>query len=262
MPLTNLQEKQIRQAGSRHGRRKTGLFLVEGVRCCREGLSRRPDCCELAVCSESFQHSGDFAWLAEVERQTGKTVCVISDRELAKLAATENPQGVLCLFHRPPPVPETRPGDPFVLVLDRVSEPGNMGTILRTAWAIGLHEVWLTEGAADPYSPKVIRAGMGAQFGLNLRFYPDLEKVAHALTSLGIERIWLSMPDGKTGCYAPEFDLRNSALVIGNEAEGVTQVAGAESVSIPMPGNAESLNVAQAATVLLFEAVRRGLLTG
>jgi TrmH family RNA methyltransferase len=184
------------------------------------------------------------------------------DREFAALAATTNPQGILCILNRPPadvPLPQVlRP--PFVLVLDRVGEPGNLGTILRTAWAVGLQQVWFTNGTTDPFGPKAIRAGMGAQFALDLREYPGLPEIRTALQRLGLERLWLAVPRGGVSCFAGEFDFRGSGLVIGNEATGVTACAGAETVTIPMPGMSESLNAAQAATVLLFEAVRRGFL--
>jgi TrmH family RNA methyltransferase len=149
---------------------------------------------------------------------------------------------------------------PFVLILDRIQEPGNLGTMLRTAWAVGLRSVWLTKGSADPYSPKVIRSGMGAQFAVEVAVVEDLAAARMLLESAGGGPLWLAIPDGGIDCFEDGFDLRGGGLVIGNEAGGIDDLSVGRPVSIPMPGNAESLNAAQAATVLLFDAVRRGLM--
>jgi TrmH family RNA methyltransferase len=147
-----------------------------------------------------------------------------------------------------------------VLVLDRVTEPGNVGTILRTAWAVGLSDVWVTTGTSDPLGPKAIRAGMGAQFSLDVHSVGDLAATRDSLRELGVGCLWAAEPEGGVSCFAAEFELAGNGIVIGNEASGVTPGVISRGVTIPMPGGAESLNAAQAATVLLCEAVRRGLL--
>lgn len=260
--MTNSERKLILQAQTRHGRRKHGVFLAEGLRCCREGLTRRAESVKLIIGSREFAESADFAVIQELAARAGMAVEILPAHEFAEFAATENPQGILCLFRDfPPPPPLERRTDPFVLVLDRVADPGNLGTILRTAWAVGLSEVWFTEGTTDPFGPKAIRAGMGAQFALVLRAFPGLAEAHAELRRLGCPRLWCSMPRGGVSCFAPEFDLAGSGLVIGNEAGGIQGLPSSDLVTIPMPGQAESLNAAQAATILLFEAVRRGLLT-
>ena len=100
---------------------------------------------------------------------------------------------------------------------------------------------------------------MGAQFALDIEEMPDLEAAQTRLLEEGYAPLWLSTPRGGTNCYSADFAMAGAVLVIGSEAEGVASVAGARQVTIPMPGNAESLNAAQAATLLLFEAVRRGV---
>lgn len=240
---------------TRHGRRKAGFFLVEGLRCCREALARLSAGIEFAVASRSFAASPDAAAFAVL----GNRLEVVDDAQFAAYAVTENPQGILCVCQRPePPAPAAR--DPFALVLDRIQEPGNLGTILRTACAIGLTAVWLTEGTTDPYAPKAIRAGMGAQFALGLHPLPRLAEARDQLAAIGYAPLWLAVPRAGADCYSEVFHLPGSALVIGNEANGIEDLAAGQPVSIPMPGDAESLNAAQAATILLFEAVRRHLL--
>lgn len=260
--LTHRQRQLIQQAGTRHGRRKSGMLLCEGWRCCREALRQAPEQVELAVCADAFALSADGREVQALLQRMERPVAVVTEAEFAKLAATENPQGLLLMLRRlPEPEPLTAPpAGPFVLVLDRVAEPGNLGTILRTAWAIGLREVWYTDGSCDPFTPKAIRAGMGAQFALGLRPFVNLAAARAELQRHRWTRFWCSVPRGGVNCFSDAFEPRQSAIVIGSEADGIADLAGADLVSIPMPGNAESLNAAQAATILLFETVRRGLL--
>ncbi len=250
--------KLFRDAASRHGRRKSGMSLCEGVRCCLELLSRRPDWVEQVIWPRRFVDSPDFARAARLA--TGVPTETVDDSIFNELTETENAQGILCLFRVPSMVDDgTSPGHPLVLVLDRLGDPGNAGTLLRTAWAAGLTDVWLTKGCADPFAPKTLRAGMGAQFALRLRMFDSLSQVREALVDRGYPRLWLTRPRGGLSVFSDLFDMERSGLVIGNEADGVADCPGAESVSIPMPGDAESLNAAQAGTVVLFEYLRRHL---
>jgi len=258
--LTHRQRKELSQLQSRHGRRKSERFVAEGRRACLEALTQRPDWLDFLVCSRSFAAAADsHDLLQRAGAVAGAALEVVDDREFAALAATETPQGVLCVLRRPDTgVPEAV-ADPFVLVLDRVCEPGNLGTILRTAWAVGLSSVWLTEGCADPFAAKVVRAGMGAQFSLRLVLSGDLATVREQLAARGRQPLYLTVPKASLSCFAAGFDLAGAALVIGNEADGIGDLSLGPHVTIPMPGKAESLNAAQAATVLLFDAVRRGI---
>lgn len=259
MPLTKRLVKEIRQAATRHGRRKTGLFLCEGVRACQEAVAQRPDCIKHLLVTDAA-HARNLAVKELVERcsRIGILWDTCSPAELQKLATTETPQGILLLCRRcePPPPEKPLPGA-FVLVLDRVRAPGNLGTMLRSASAVGVIEVWLTHGSTDPFGTKAVRSGMGAQFGLNLRQKDRLSVVTNELQKLGINRVWLSDTSAGISCYAPEFKLEKNALVIGSEAHGTEDLSGLPRVHIPMPGGIESLNAAQAATILMFETVRR-----
>ena len=263
--MTARQRKLLTQLQSRHGRRKSDLLICEGARCCREALARQPQWLEFAVCNRSLANSDVWPrMLAPLQARTAADVQVVPDEEFARLAVTENPQGVLLVLRRPAgadvrePVPALPPPG-LLLILDRVQEPGNLGTILRTAWAVGLGQVWYTDGTTDPFGPKAVRAGMGAQFAIGLRALPDLPACAARLAAAGVDRLWRAVPSGGISCFSPEFELRRSAVTIGNEASGIRDGDTGRPVTIPMPGKAESLNAAQAATILLFEAVRRGL---
>ncbi len=256
--LTHQEQRRLAGLADRHGRKKTPSFLMEGWRCCHEALTRCPDWIEDIYCAESCRQR-DW-WPLCSQLTDGQSIRWLTDGEFSRLSETEHPQGICCVLRRPNwPRPTALP-QPFCLILDGVSEPGNVGTILRTAWAVGLTSVWWIKGGGDPYAPKVVRAGMGAQFALSL---PTLDSLADAkdhFKSLGGNQFWLTLPQADISLFDEQkFSFEKSALVIGNEANGVSDTSLGEGVTIPMPGHAESLNAAQAATVFLCEAVRRKL---
>ena len=257
--LNSKQKKLIEQLSGRHGRKKSPYFLAEGVRCCLEAVRRRPEWLQAVFCDLSFRSHPAYVEFSAALAQHGMSAEELSNAAFAALAVTEHPQGILCILNKPEPEPVSLPR-PFCLILDQVREPGNVGTILRTAWAVGLNTVWLTSGSADVYAPKVIRAGMGAQFALQLQVFPSLQSAVEEFHLVGGAEIWCSMPDAGCSLFAPEFTLNNSALIIGNEGDGISHPELGKAVTIPMPGQAESLNAAQAATIFLFEGVRRGIL--
>ena len=129
--------------------------------------------------------------------------------------------------------------------------------ICRTAKASGLQELWLTAGSVDPYGDKAIRSALGAQFSMKIRFFPDLDRLAEAAAAFGYGPVWLTDPHQGENLYRVRDLYRKTVLVIGSEGAGVSDLADGKRVMIPMPGNFESLNAAQAATIFLFEAVRR-----
>ncbi|MCK5802133.1 MAG: RNA methyltransferase [Lentisphaeria bacterium] len=255
--MTHRQRKLLLQLRTRRGRRKSGCMLVEGLRCSQEALTRRLDHLEFALCSQEFADSADFASVSVLMTDR---LDIVPGAEFAEFAVTESPQGILLVLRRPELAAPTHLPDPFTLILDRIQEPGNLGTILRTAWAVGLRQVWLVGAGCDPYSPKAIRAGMGAQFALDLPAADTLLTARDRLFELGLQRLWLAVPSGGVSCHADAFELAGAGVVVGNEANGIENLDAGEHVSIPMPGDAESLNVAQATTLLLYEGVRRGLL--
>lgn len=244
--LTNKQKSLIKSLYTRHGRKKTSLCVCEGVRCCEELLNSAPQLVKFTVCRDSL----------ELDYKTGDNTFVVSDKEFAKLAATVNSQGIICVAE-PQPFSDEIPSDDFICVLDKVGDPGNFGTILRTAKAAGLKELWYTAGSVDPFNDKVIRSAMAAQFSMNLRCFQNLEELAQKARTYGYNKFYLTDPHEGHNLFSENNLYEKSLVIIGSEAHGVSELAGAERVTIPMPGNFESLNAAQAATIFLFEYVRR-----
>ena len=243
-------EKELTKYKTRQGRKKADFVIVEGQRCCSEVLkSQKRAIRYMLTVHENLldKFAGDFP----------KYLC--GEQQFQSLSFTENSQGVMLVMEKHNYGKPTL-SDPFLLVLDGLQEPGNMGTILRTALAVGLTEVILTKGTVDPFNPKSIRAGMGAQFSLNFSIYNDLDEISSQEFLAG-RKMWLTTPHSGISCYDPAFDLRNSLVVMGEEGGGIQDFSNGERVMIPMPGESESLNVAQAATIFLFEGVRQGLFT-
>ncbi len=265
--MTNtVSHKQLNKLRSAHGRRKTGLSVCEGMRCCRELITRQPTWARQVFFDE--EATGDpLQDLRAHCHEQEIPVESIPSRDFKGIAQTETPQGVLIVFAPPRPgdveaSASIKPRDPFLLILDQVQDPGNVGTILRTAWGAGLHQICLTRGTASPFAPKTIRAGMGAQFAVTTHVFEGLDAAYAAVKESGYTHAWVAAASEGCSCFNTAFDLRDSALIIGNEGAGTRPPAHAETsaVHIPMPGSADSLNVAQATTILLFDAVRRGIL--
>lgn len=231
---------------SRHGRKKTSLCICEGVRCCEELLSSAPELVKFTVCRDSLQ----------LDFKISPVSYIIPAHEFDKLASTVNSQGILCVAEVPEPA-ASQPGDGFIFALDRVGDPGNFGTILRTAKAAGLTELWYTAGSVDPFNDKTIRSAMAAQFSMRLRVFPDLQSLAETAAEYGYKNFYLTDPHEGADLFTEKALYEKSVVIIGSEAHGVGGLAGAKRVTIPMPGKFESLNAAQAATIFLFEYVRR-----
>lgn len=243
-----------RQAGlitalrSRHGRKDSDLCLCDGLRACSEVITLRPDLLEMIVLREDF--SADLAYPIEPVR--------LPVKEFDKLTQTVHSQGIITVSRKPDAVAADSPlADPFALVLDQVRDPGNFGTIIRTARAAGLKEIHLTKGSADPFQDKVIRSASGAQFSLAMRYYDDLTHLAATLRKQGVTKYYRTLPAGGENVFTAPGIFEKSAIILGCESTGVSELEGSAGLNIPMPGTAESLNVAQAATVILFEYVRR-----
>jgi len=192
--------------------------------------------------------------------ETGAEVIDVAGHVLASLSDTETPQGILAVMPFPTfAVPGVLD---FVVIADTLRDPGNLGTILRTAAAAGAQAVVLSPATADPYSPKVVRAGMGAHFRLPLFLSQDWAELRSTIQQLGGEqplRVCTASALGNTNLW--EYDFRQPvAIMVSNEAVG-TSLEGIKLtndwVGIPMPGNVESLNAAIAAGILMFEVVRQ-----
>jgi RNA methyltransferase, TrmH family len=245
--------KEARALLEPKGRREQGRFLVEGVRLIEEAMraGTRP---ALLFCLEQGRENARTAALLDAAAQAGAQTIEVAPKVFNTLTDTVASQGVVAIAPIPRVTPPPHPS--FNLVLDQLRDPGNLGTILRGAEAASVDRVILTPGCADPWSPKVVRSGMGAHFRLPLVVTKSWDAVGAALTGLPV---WLS--DARGARPYDEVDWTGPfALVIGGEASGYTPGAWQEPagrVMIPMASPVESLNAAMAATVLMFEVARQ-----
>ena len=254
--ITSSQNSKLKWIRSLLSDRKTrlseGAFVVEGVRLVEEAL--RAGWNPRLICySETISARG--AQIVESFTSCSAEVEEVSDRILEAVSDTQTPQGLIAVF----PIPDAEsPAQPdFILILDELRDPGNLGSILRSATAAGVQACFLTPGTADVFAPKVVRAAMGAHFHLPL-FNWSWDQISPFCEQRGL-KIFLADKTGGSPYW--KVDLKKPVgLVIGGEAEGAgaraRQVAHCV-ITIPMPGSSESLNAAVAAGVILFEVVRQ-----
>jgi len=232
-------------------RKKQNAFVAEGVRLMEEGLASTFPL-HFVLYSDALSERGNELLHALPENAPAYPVEAHLFQELSD---TETAQGILAVFElKPIPLPE-QPN--FILILDNLRDPGNLGTILRSADAAGTQAVLLAPGTTDAFAPKVVRAGMGAHFRLPIHSLNWLQIAEYVF---GLAVFSAEMQAEKTLWQA---DLSQPcALLIGSEADGLSEqgkFVANMSVRIPMPGASESLNAAVAASILLFEVQRQRL---
>ncbi len=252
--ISSPQNKRVRylkslQTKSRF-RRSERKIILEGDRLIADALASngRP---LLALYSAE---RADYQVIAQLQSR-GCELLRGSDEVLRYVSDTQQPAGISAVFALPrPPIPKpaTR-----VLILDTIREPGNVGAMLRTAAAAGVQLAILSTGCVDPYNPKVIRAAMGAHFRLAIveASWTEISAFCRDLTVYAASAAALH-------AYTETDWLTDWALILGNEAHGLSREAlrlAQHAVSIPMAAATESLNVASAAAVFLFEAQRQRL---
>ncbi len=255
--ISSTQNKRVRYVKSlqtkarlRRGERK---LVLEGDRLIADALTSggKP---ELALYSAE---RADYDIIAQLQNRNCDLLPA-KEEILSFVSDTQQPSGIIAVFAIPrPPLPmeATR-----VLILDAIREPGNLGAILRTATAAGVDLAVLAPDCVDPYNPKALRAAMGAHFRL-----PIVEAAWTEIASY-CQDLTICAASADAGQAYSAFDWRSAwALILGNEARGISQEArrlAREHVSIPMAAATESLNVASAAAVILFEAQRQRLGSG
>ncbi len=245
--------KYVRSLYRRRVRYGERVFVVEGLRTLEEALAARIQPVFLFH-TPSVLDSPRAREILSQAAARGVTSIAVSEPVMSAMADTVSPSGILAVL--PMPQPSTPTSLDWALILDNVRDPGNLGTILRSALAAGVEWVATTRGTVDVYSPKVVRAGMGAHFRLRLWTDQPWSEIQKVLT--GLQVLVASAQDGRPYW---KVDWRGpTALVIGAEAEGVAPEAeqlATGRVTIPMRSDVESLNAAVAASVLLFEAARQ-----
>lgn len=255
--------KHIRSLYMRKGREKAKMTVLEGSRLVQDALARDVRFAEV-LCSESFCGSESGRELVKDLSHAGAEVILVPDLLIERISDTKSPQGIIAsIVIKQSSISEVLADLPsLLLVLDGVRDPGNVGTLIRTAAAAGAACVILSEGCADVYNPKTLRSSMGAVFGVPVVECADSTEIIARLKTTDIK---LVVADGRGETqYHDTWCTGRTCLVVGNEARGVSDgfsVSADVRVQIPMKGGVESLNVAVAGSILLYEAYRQRTLS-
>ena len=252
--------RAARQLGKRALRQRARAFLVEGPQSVAEALASDARLTELFVTAEGSARHADLAGRA---RRQGADVHLVSGEVMAQLAQTVTPQGVLgvCAFIDVPLAELTAARPELVVVLAHVRDPGNAGTVLRTADAAGAHGVVFSTASVDPYNGKCVRATAGSLFHLPVVAGASLAEAAASLRAAGL-RVLAADGRGRR-CLDELADAGElsgpTAWLFGNEAWGLPDdllALADQTVAVPIYGRAESLNLAAAAAVCLYGSAR------
>ncbi len=250
--ITSLQNEHVKYVRSllrRRVRHREGRFVIEGTRLVEEAVRAGIRPALLFYTPEWVASPQGQRLLPFLSAEEGNWA--VSEAVLRACADTETPQGVLAVVPCVHPLP--RAG--LILILDQLRDPGNLGTILRSAEAAGVGEVLLAPGTVDLYNPKVVRGAMGAHFRLSISAL-DWPDIAYRVAG---RAVWLADVRGQMPYDRVDWT-QPAALIVGGEASGAGGEAFAlatGTIYIPMAGETESLNAAMAAAVILFEAARQ-----
>lgn len=256
--LQNPRVKQLVRLRERRERDEAGRFLIEGYREVRRALEKQVRLAELYYCPEWFLGENERALLAQAEA-AGTPLFELAKEAFAKVSYRDRPDGLLAV------APQWRKGladlvltpRPFLLVVESIEKPGNLGTILRSADAAGVEAVIVCDAVTDIFNPNVVRSSTGVLFSVPV-VVADSATVRAWLAERGI-RVVATTPD--TPLLYTQADLTGPlAIVMGSEQYGLSPFWLQEAnqlVRIPMAGQADSLNVAMATIITLFEAVRQ-----
>lgn len=261
MHITSRDNSLLRQVRAVRDGKIDDLIFVEGLRLCEEAF-RSQLAIEAVVVSEELLRKERVAGVIQELSQASKRFASASEKLLESVSYTKTPQGIILLAQRPE-ASESHLGaqlgaNPLLVVLHQINNPVNVGAILRTSEAAGAPGVIATRNTSDPFSPKALRGAMGSAFRLPIWSGPSYVETIEWCRQRGIATICADVD--ATTSYTELDWARPSALILGPESTGLTPEEldlADHRVSIPMKGMAESLNVAVAAGVLLFESARQ-----
>ncbi len=249
--LANLMKKK-------KARDEEKVYLVEGIRMFRE--VPKEDLLEVYA-SESF-YKKEEAVVRKILEGTSVKEELLTDTVYAHVSDTKTPQGILCVVkqkdYKLPELLENGEPRTQLMILEHLQDPGNLGTIFRTAEAAGVTGILMDKGCVDIYNPKTIRSTMGAIYRVPFLYTEELHKTMKELQNRGV-KIYAAHLEDSVDYDVPDYT-QATAFLIGNEGNGLTRETADladQYIKIPMQGQVESLNAAVAATVLMFEAARQ-----
>lgn len=245
--------KETKKLKERKNRLKEKKYIVEGFRLVQESFKAKCEIDYVVVSEEGKDKLNHYL----SDYLDNLKIYEMKDSLFCNLTSTEQPQGIIAVLKMPENI--NKIDGEFYLLCDKVQDPGNLGTIIRTAHAAGVSAVILTKGTVDIYNDKTIRSTMGSIFYLPIIYDNDLSFLKE-LKNKGFKLVATSLEESKD--FFDEDLSEKIILSVGNEGNGISDEIfhlADKKVKIPMPGGAESLNVAVATSIILFEKVRQGI---
>jgi len=251
----NEQIKHIKKLKEKKYREEYNEFIIEGIKMIEEAMQENVKIKSIIICDDCKTQG---AIPNELMYEIAKLNCIyVAEKVFSTITDVINPQGIMAIVEKP--ISEEKEIDyneTNFLLLDNIQDPGNLGTILRTADSLNIKQIILSKGSADAYNLKVVRSTMGAIFRVKIIEVQNLSKTVKEMKK---HKIKVYATDLQTDKSIYDVNYEKSAIVIGNEANGVsTEVLeeASERIKIPMTGKTESLNAAVATSIILYEAFR------
>ena len=247
--------KIIKKLKDKKYRDETGLYIIEGLKMLEEAIEEKARIRKIIICEECLK-AGDLE--QKVLYEIAKYNCIyVNSNVFNSLTDVVAPQGIMAVIEKPNKDIKIKYDQDIILALDGIQDPGNLGTILRTADSVNLKQIIVTKNTADSYNPKVVRSTMGAILRIKIIETDDLAKTLKEAKKNKFKIVATSL-DTNNSIY--DIDYNKKVIVIGNEANGVSkeiQELADNKVKIPMLGKTESLNASVATGIILYEYVRQ-----
>ena len=248
MIITSKDNEIIKNIKKLHDKKyRIDSYIVEGIKMVKEAISEN-QLIELIAIREDFEIKFDTKNIK---------IITVSSKVFDDISDVKTPQGILAVIKKKPNK-QIETNTDYILALDSLQDPGNMGTIIRTADSANINQIIINKTTVDPYSPKVIRSTMGAIYRTNIIEVEDLKATLKEMKSKGFQIITTDLKATQS-IYDINYN-NKTVVVIGNEANGVSQEilqTADKKVIIPMLGKTESLNASIAASIMIYEYVRQ-----
>ena len=245
--------KNIKKLKDKKYRDERNEFIVEGIKMVGEAIKEEANIKNIIICDDCYNNC---EIPSELKYEIAKRkIIYVSQKVFDSITDVTNPQGILAVVEKNK-VNDIDYKQDFFLILDDIQDPGNIGTILRTADSLNYKQIIVSKGTADVYDPKVVRSTMGAIFRIRV---VEVENLAKTIKEMKKHKITVYATDLRTDKSIYDVDYKKSAIVIGNEANGVSEEVlneASQRIKIPMIGKTESLNAAVATSIILYESYR------
>ncbi len=247
--------KNIRKLKEKKYRDLFGEYVIEGIKLVEEAIEEKVNIKTIVVCEDCEKNGTiDQKLLYEI----AKYDCIyVTEKVFKVLTDVANPQGILAVVKKNRDISEIDFKQNLILILDDIQDPGNLGTIIRTADSVNLKQIIVSKGCGDAYNPKVVRSSMGAIFRVEIL---ESKNLVDTIKELKKHNIKVMATDLKTDSSIYNEEYKKCAVIIGNEANGVSKDIldiVDKRIKIPMLGKTESLNASVATAVILYEAMRQ-----